>query len=423
MVTRLGLLLILFFAFSNVLAQVAANDCFDAQQIILPLGKNDLSTGNRVNPKEDLDVNLVYYQDEDEFTFWYKLIVKEDVTLRFKVTSTNLKDSYDFMLYRYPGDDFCNELLLQKVNPIKEHLYLQDPYPPEVNRHASYQEEINMKAGEIYYLAILNLTGEDCGHKLYLNTEDESLIMSAVHAPCFVFEHPVADKLIEKEEHLSPHITIEGFIKDEDNEQSVTGIIKFISVATGDTIVVPSSAEKGYLVQLKRNEEYQLVCESFGFDEIYGNIEFYKSAIYHFYLSKLKPGENLVLENVYFYPNTYAFKEVSYEELKYILNFMKQNEDVHLEIHGHSAGKAVIKITDPLYERKGAAWNFTGSTKKLSKMRADALKQYLIDNGVAAKRLKTKGWGDEQKIIPNPKTREENQRNMRVEVTITRTGK
>ena len=55
--------------------------------------------------------------------------------------------------------------------------------------------------------------------------------------------------------------------------------------------------------------------------------------------------------------------------------------------------------------------------QKLSQKRAKAVKDYLISKGVAAKRLDSKGWGEDKPIADN-KTPEGREQNRRVEIKI-----
>ena len=397
--------------------------CFDAREINVPLAQNDFALENK-HRQDDLDINLVYYQEEDTYTFWYKLNVTQDCLLGFRVASTNADDDYDFILYQYNGENFCDTLKKRPLVPVSNNVYeIERPGDPPFSSGtaATYQNAMEMKAGNTYYLTVLSLTPDDCGHKLFMTTGNESLIISAVHNPCFQFNQPkIADASHGGD--LPADVTIEGVVRDQNSNEVIAAEIAIIDEGTGEVINLQSDMVTGYKTTLKRNYTYKLECSSFGYEPIYGVIEFYNSTVYNFYLPKLKPGNNVVMENIYFHPNTYAFKQQSGTELEKLWNFLKMNPSVQIEIHGHTAANTPVREVRPSYQGKGPEWTYTGSARKLSKLRAQAVKDYLVKNGITANRIETKGFGGDDNMIPHPRSPEEKSRNMRVEVQIIDIG-
>jgi outer membrane protein OmpA-like peptidoglycan-associated protein len=56
--------------------------------------------------------------------------------------------------------------------------------------------------------------------------------------------------------------------------------------------------------------------------------------------------------------------------------------------------------------------------KKLSKDRAKAVNDYLINKGIDASRLSYKGYGNSKMIYKNPMNEKQNEENRRVEIKI-----
>jgi len=83
-----------------------------------------------------------------------------------------------------------------------------------------------------------------------------------------------------------------------------------------------------------------------------------------------------------------------------LIAFLVSNPTVKIEIGGH---------TDNIGE---VSYN-----EKLSKNRAKAVYQYLIDNEIATNRLTYKGYGEDQSITSND-TEEGRAQNRRTEITI-----
>ena len=96
---------------------------------------------------------------------------------------------------------------------------------------------------------------------------------------------------------------------------------------------------------------------------------------------------------------------------------MTDNPSVKIEIQGHTNGDNKI-YKNKAYENLGEEWNFKGSSKTLSLKRAEAIKKYLINNGIDSERLIPVGQGGHKPIIEHPETMEDGQRNIRVEVVI-----
>lgn len=118
---------------------------------------------------------------------------------------------------------------------------------------------------------------------------------------------------------------------------------------------------------------------------------------------QLKPivaGESVVLNNIFFETNKSDLKPESMAELNKVFAFLKTNGSVKLEISGH---------TDNTGDKV--------SNQKLSESRAKAVVSYLVQKGVDASRLTSKGYGDQKPVVPNT-TVENKAKNRRTEMKI-----
>jgi OOP family OmpA-OmpF porin len=111
--------------------------------------------------------------------------------------------------------------------------------------------------------------------------------------------------------------------------------------------------------------------------------------------------EWFVRGQVLFDVNRATIKPEAAEVLLRVANFLRKNQQYTVEIQGNTDS------TGPL------AWNM-----KLSAMRAEAVKSYLVTNGVAAGRLTTKGFGPNEPLAPN-NTAEGRAKNRRVDFKPT----
>lgn len=115
---------------------------------------------------------------------------------------------------------------------------------------------------------------------------------------------------------------------------------------------------------------------------------------------RMSVGDNLILENVYFDIDKYNLLPQSLETLGKLYNALLKYPTLKIEISGHTS-------TTGGYNHNVA----------LSKDRANAVLQYLVNRGIDASRLTKAGYGPDLPIAPND-TEENRQMNRRVEVQI-----
>jgi outer membrane protein OmpA-like peptidoglycan-associated protein len=99
---------------------------------------------------------------------------------------------------------------------------------------------------------------------------------------------------------------------------------------------------------------------------------------------KLEHGKKLVLEGVNFESGTARLTTSSEETLSRVLQVLRDNPDVSVEVAGY---------TDNIGK---ASTNFA-----LSRRRADVVRTWLIEHGINALRLTARGYGAEDPIAPN----------------------
>jgi len=114
----------------------------------------------------------------------------------------------------------------------------------------------------------------------------------------------------------------------------------------------------------------------------------------------IKKGTSLVLKDIYFGSNSIQITKESYEELNRVVELMKDNPDIKIEIAAH---------TDDI---GSDAFN-----NKLSLQRAQSIVVYLSSKGISEKRLIAKGYGKTKPITSNT-TEEGRALNRRVELKV-----
>lgn len=119
-------------------------------------------------------------------------------------------------------------------------------------------------------------------------------------------------------------------------------------------------------------------------------------------------GNNIVLENILFYGGTPNFMPSSMEALRHLLNVMKNNPNMIIEIQGHICCENKNKDGyDTVYK-----------DYNLSTNRARAVYHYLLQNGIDNERMTYTGFGAKNKRFPKEKNEEERSKNRRVEIAI-----
>ncbi len=116
----------------------------------------------------------------------------------------------------------------------------------------------------------------------------------------------------------------------------------------------------------------------------------------------VKKGTEITFRNIYFDLNKATLRPDAEPALRQICQFLKENPTVIIEIQGH---------TD---ERGSADYNL-----RLSQARAEAVREWLINNGCATPdRLVARGYGESKPVIKNAKTEAQHQLNRRVVIKV-----
>ncbi len=118
-------------------------------------------------------------------------------------------------------------------------------------------------------------------------------------------------------------------------------------------------------------------------------------------MRKLVVGAVSILRNIYFDFEKATFRTESYGELNKLEAMMKQNQNLQVEISGHT--------------------DFIGTNlfnKVLSQRRAEAVKSFLVSKGIDTRRIKTVGHGEEKPLASNDDEQEGRSLNRRVEFKV-----
>lgn len=184
---------------------------------------------------------------------------------------------------------------------------------------------------------------------------------------------------------------------------------------------------------LSKTDSVLLVCEVFGYRKSQRNIYYNEpsgegietdangAVVVPFELIRLKKGDIAVMYHVYFYKDASIMRPESRYEVESLLKMLNENKNYRIRIHGHTNGGASGKIIskpkdgDNFFSLTGSVEGF-GTAKKLSEERAEIIRDFLLKEGIDAKRMETRAWGGKRPIYDKLSSRA--QENVRVEIEI-----
>lgn len=200
---------------------------------------------------------------------------------------------------------------------------------------------------------------------------------------------------------------LKGVVTDEETGEVLDATVVVTDNDTGEEIarMTANSSTGKYLTSLPAGGNYGIAVEKTGYLFHSEHFELdiaigYQEIIRDIELKPLKKGSKIILRNIFFDFDKYDLREESAAELERLVTIMEDNPSLKIRINGH---------TD---SRGSDAYNET-----LSKNRAQAVVEYLIEAGIAEDRLQSKGFGESDPIATND-TDEGRQKNRRTEFEI-----
>jgi flagellar motor protein MotB len=114
-----------------------------------------------------------------------------------------------------------------------------------------------------------------------------------------------------------------------------------------------------------------------------------------FYLKPVEVGTKVVLDNIYFETGKAVLRPESFDALDQVFRFLQNNPRIRLEISGHTDNTGSLRVN-----------------QRLSRDRAKAVVDWLVQKGIPTDRLVYEGYADSQPVAPNntPEGREKNRR-------------
>lgn len=200
---------------------------------------------------------------------------------------------------------------------------------------------------------------------------------------------------------------VKGFVYDVKTNAHLQASLDLIDLQTGlTTASVQSDAEGNYLVPLPVGKDYAFNVNKRGYLFYSGNFSLKTThgdtpTTQNIPLQPIETDAVTVLHNIFFDNKAYTLQPGSLPELDRLVQLLRDNPGLQIEISGH---------TDNVGGDK--------DNQLLSENRAKAVVNYLQEKGIAAARLQAKGYGKTKPIADND-TEEGRAKNRRTEVKIT----
>lgn len=196
-------------------------------------------------------------------------------------------------------------------------------------------------------------------------------------------------------------VVVRGVLKDNDGQRLGGSIEIFNETTQSKTSIEADQRDGEFVAILKKNEEYSVSVESPGlaFSAKLVNPEATTDTI-ALVTGKVGAGAAFNLSELYFETNSIELSSKAKTYLKAFSRWLTKNSGIQIAIHGH---------TDNVGD---AAKNLA-----LSAERANAVKSFLLNLGIASNRIEAQGFGASKPLDSNS-TAEGRARNRRTEFVI-----
>ncbi|MFZ6011022.1 MAG: OmpA family protein [Bacteroidota bacterium] len=196
-------------------------------------------------------------------------------------------------------------------------------------------------------------------------------------------------------------IQAKGKVTDSRTNKGLKANIRYSSIPTGS--IYGRFNDSTFAFRIFGTAKYQITAEAKGYNprtvivdpkDIDNNKEVVRDIV-------LTPsGETIRLSHLIFAQGKSVIEPQSYDELDEVVQLMKENPKMEIQLEGHTDNQGSPK-----------------ANMELSEDRVNAVKKYLVNKGITKDRIKTKAFGGSQPL-KNEMTQEARALNRRVEMRI-----
>ncbi len=242
------------------------------------------------------------------------------------------------------------------------------------------------------------------GPEKQVRVDTEDHLLASIAEP--IQETHIQEK-VEVEEAQSLTV-FKGKIIDQISRKPVEASIEIVNNDEGEVMrtMRSNSATGKFLLSLPAGYNYGIAVKAEGYLFHSENFNIPEKSTYNLVnktvaLKNIKVGSKIALRNVFFETGKADIKNESNTELDRLVKLLEDVPSLEIELSGHTDNTGSEKVN-----------------KKLSQERAEAVREYLIKEGIDGSRLTAKGYGSSKPVASN-ETAEGRAKNRRTEFLIT----
>ncbi|TXB65933.1 OmpA family protein [Vicingus serpentipes] len=196
---------------------------------------------------------------------------------------------------------------------------------------------------------------------------------------------------IENSEKPEAVVLISGITYNKKTAKPMTAKIKYYDLEANVELGIANSdpVTGEYKIILPAGKKYSFVAQQDNFYPISENLDLKQLIAYaeqtkDLFLLPIEKGEVIRLNNIFFEFNEAKLKSESFNELDRLFDILVQNNELKIEISGHTDDKGSDEYN-----------------RSLSKSRANSVMDYLTSKGIDKVRLSAVGYGESNPVVAN----------------------
>jgi outer membrane protein OmpA-like peptidoglycan-associated protein/tetratricopeptide (TPR) repeat protein len=219
---------------------------------------------------------------------------------------------------------------------------------------------------------------------------------------------PTPEVFLDQEiKQIPPMTLLRGIVMDDETQNPLEATIELYDNEMDSLLAqFKTNPQTGaYFISLPGGKNYGIAVQAQGYlfhseniDVVETNV--FREIINNIRMKKIEVGQSIVLNNIFFDSGTARLRAESYAELGVLYKLLVDNQNIRIEISGHT-------------DNTGSA----ALNQKLSEERAKTVVDYLKQRGIDPDRLSYKGYGFTRPVASND-TSEGRQKNRRTEFEI-----
>jgi outer membrane protein OmpA-like peptidoglycan-associated protein len=213
------------------------------------------------------------------------------------------------------------------------------------------------------------------------------------------------NSILKSQDEIKPtenEVLVNVLVADNNKNPLPQETVIFTGVNTKKSYTITTNNEGKSSILLPKGDTFEVSYKDLLKEKDYASVDIpTKKGLFTYNIDIIyEPSKIFTLENVYFEFGKSTLKPESYPAIEELVSLLKTESTMKIEISGHTDN-----IGNP------------ETNIKLSKDRAEAVRQYIIKKGISANRVSSVGYGNTKPIATN-ETEEGRQLNRRTEVKI-----